>query len=140
MKNKTFKACTDLDQAKKLSKILPLESADMWFQYVGASYNKGVEKPIYFPMVIRNSETDKDIPCWSLAALLSVIPKIVKIKGRAYSPCLFPLSNGQWIYKLWYNSNEIIHSPVGYCCDNIVDCCYEMILRLHELKKIPIRK
>ena len=31
---KTLKAYTDLEQSKKLAKILPLESADMHYQYV----------------------------------------------------------------------------------------------------------
>ena len=51
-----------------------LESADMWYQYTGISIKDGSKKPIYFPMVIRDCESDEDIPAWSLSALLEVLP------------------------------------------------------------------
>ena len=69
-----IKSYTDLEQSKKLAKFLPLESADMWYQHTGFSIKDGSEKPIYFPMIIRDCESDKDIPCWSLSALISVLP------------------------------------------------------------------
>ena len=122
-----IKAYTDLEQSKKLAAILPLESADMY-------YMNGTKHV----MVIPNYETDffhlqeDDIPCWSLAALLDVIPKEVKIKGQRYAPCLFPITDGHWLYRLWYNSNEIIESPIAVWRDNPIDACVEMIIKLKE--------
>lgn len=118
-----MKSYTDLNQSKKLAEILPIESADMWFA-------NGI-------VVARDSVDEPDdikgvFPCWSLAALLEVLPKEVKIKGQIYAPCLFPIADGHWLYKLWYNSNEIIESPIAVWCDNPIDACYELILKLHE--------
>lgn len=121
-----MKAYTDLEQSKKLAEILPLESADMRYdEYV--SYIDGTPKVGY-----KKGVTD-GIPCWSLAALLGIMPKEVKIKGQIYAPCLFPIIDGHWLYKLWYSSNEIIESPIAVWCDNPIDACYEMIIKLHEL-------
>ena len=67
-----MKSYTDLEQSKKLAEVLPLESADMWYQHTGISIKDGAEKQIYFPMVIRDSESDEDIPCWSMGRLWEI--------------------------------------------------------------------
>jgi hypothetical protein len=127
-----MKAYTDLEQSKKLAEILPIESADMWYQYTGISIKDGSEKPIYFPMVRRDCESDEDIPCWSLAALISVLPKEVEIDGQRYAPCLFPIQD-KWLLKLWYNSNHTITSPIAIFSDNLIDACVAMIEKLKKL-------
>lgn len=129
----TIKAFTSLEQSKKLVQILPLESADMTFcgkdNVLMTPYLEAKES-----LLACVAKEESLHPCWSLSALLDVIPKKVEIKGQRYAPCLFPLSNGYWIYKLWYNSNEIIHSPCGVYCDNLIDACYEMIFQLKLYK------
>lgn len=114
----TIKSYTDLQQSKKLAEILPLESADMWYQYTGISIKDGSKKPIYFPMVIRDCESDEDIPCWSLAALLSVLPKGTNIST--------PKPINELGYCCWNQYDEIY-------ADNPIDACYRLILMLHEL-------
>lgn len=138
-----MKTYTDIEQSKKLAAILPHESADMHYNNVsikGINYvdeyraenmdyntaQKVLSKYLVNPMF-------SIIPCWSLAALLDIIPKEVKIKGQRYAPCLFPIIDGHWLYKLWYNSNEIIESPISVWHDNPVDACVEMVLKLHKL-------
>ena len=113
----TTKAYTDLNQSEKLAEFLPLESADMWYQYIGTSYELSSEKPLYFPMVIRDSETGHDIPCWSLAALFKVISNIFK-------------------YNLDYNGTSFILMVGDFEVSNkaAVDACVEMIEKLHEQK------
>ena len=74
----TTKAYTDIEQSKKLTKILPLESADMWYSYYSDSkYNHTIayKGEQWFLCKIRNSSYS-DIPAWSLSALL----KLIKIK------------------------------------------------------------
>ena len=140
----TIKSYTDLEQSKKLAKILSLESADMRYGYIAPydysdrMYDGGYDEiPYQKDFLIKNpnfsaNEYDAELPCWSLAALLDAIPKEVKIKGQRYAPCLFPIIDGHWLYKLWYNSNKIIESPIAVWCDNLVDACVEMILKLNE--------
>ena len=117
----TIKSYTDIEQSKVLANILPLESADMWYQHTGFNIKDGSEKPIYFPMVIRDCESDEDIPCWSLAALLSIIPNYKLSSEHNYHTCIAETSFGKETVT-WF--------------DNPVDACYEMVLRLHERKML----
>ena len=76
----TIKSYTDIPQSKKLAEILPIKSADMYYSYYhnpisGASYYE--ENPVFHIPINKN----KSLPCWSLAALLSVLPKNLNI-GR----------------------------------------------------------
>lgn len=122
-----MKSYTDLEQSKKLAEILPLESADMFLALNG--HIPVMSKYIDDGLVTADNTA---IPCWSLAALLSVLPKEIEIDGQHYAPCLFPVKN-KWLLKLWYNSNYTITSPISIFADNPVDACVEMILKLHKI-------
>lgn len=120
-----MKSYTDLEQSKKLAEILPLESADMWYQHIGYSIINGTEKLRYFPMVIRDCVSDEDIPCWSLSALLDVLPDEVgdnhyltlDKEGKEYC-CCYEDCNG--------------NSSLHVFASNPIDACVEMILKLKE--------
>ena len=63
-----MKSYTDLEQSKKLAEILPLESADMC--YIKREINNTfIETPIIKPI----GDVLKSLPCWSLAALLTIL-------------------------------------------------------------------
>ena len=70
-----IKSCCDLGQSRKLAEFLPLESADMCYE-VGEDLDGYITKTIYTPLV-HTPYNDNYIPCWSLAALLDVLPKII---------------------------------------------------------------
>ena len=125
-----MKSYTDLEQSKILAEFLPIESADMYFEPSAGFCTEPSEVKVGD---IKYAHP-RSVPCWSLAALLSVIPKEVEIKGQRYAPCLFPTTDGHWLYKLWYNSNAIIDSPIAVWCDNPLDACVEMIIKLNEQK------
>ena len=130
-----MKAYTDLEQSKKLIEILPINSADMHYATWTILDGEFIVSPNQ-GSTIENLQEDygyQIIPCWSLAALLGVLPKEVEIEGQHYVPCLFPVQN-KWLLKLWYNSNYTITSPVAIFSDNPIDACYEMILKLHKQK------
>lgn len=65
----TIKSYTDLEQSKKLAKILPIESADMFLAFNGIA---PVMSNYIDDGLVTADETA--IPCWSLAALLDVLP------------------------------------------------------------------
>ena len=68
----------------------------------------------------------KTIPCWSLAALLKYLSEI---KPQVYTPILFP-SKAKWILQFAeYGHGNVCEAS----CENPVDACYEMVLKLHEL-------
>ena len=127
-----MKSYTDLEQSKKLAEILPIESADMFYDGVQDLYKEKVYNiPINGSSItVRTGHliTKKDIkanlllPCWSLAALLSVIREAIgyTIYGvnNVYMSC--DLGDKPWKLETEVYGNE-------------VDACVEMILKLHEL-------
>lgn len=129
-----IKSYTDILQSKKLVEILPIESADMWYQYTGINIKDGSEKPIYFPMVMRDCESDKDIPCWSLAALLSVLPDEITDDGDVYRNMVFHLK-GKCIIQ-YPRLTTLWPSLLSVEVTNFIDACVEMIIKLHELKRL----
>lgn len=117
----TIKSHTDISQSKTLSKILPLDSADMFHfihevDTVGFGYKKDAEE-FY-------SKTEFDyIPCWSLAALLGVLPE--GIIENYYAPNL-QKENGK--YSIAYGDDELL-----CIADNPIDACVALIEKLNEL-------
>ena len=117
-----MKSYTDLNQSKKLTEILPIESADMRYdEYI--SHIDGTPKVGY-----KKGVTD-GIPCWSLAALLGVIPKHIK----DYNVLRIDISEND--FAIWYDE-------IGYGVNNdlpnittesAIDACVEMILKLYKL-------
>lgn len=113
-----MKSYTDIEQSKKLAEILPIESGDMWYSYYGnPKYNLTIayEGKQWFLCHIRNSSYT-DIPCWSLAALLNVLPSATLDSSDDHHYRIHCMER----YTEWY--------------DNAVDACYEMIIRLNESK------
>ena len=106
-------AYTNIEQSKKLAEILPLESADMYYSPLGDDTH---------PWVLESNLIEKDaVLCWSLAALLDILPY----------PTLAQHANGLWSLTSWVGTVEP-YSVGGY--DNKIDSCVEMITKLHELK------
>ena len=126
-----IKSYTNLEQSKKLAEILPLDSADMWYQYTGISIKDGSKKPIYFPMVIRDCESDEDIPCWSLTALLSVLPKIYYPVKDHETNLILGKPKDKWCVLYW-DTTGMQHGEQTLA-DNPIDACVDMIEKLHEL-------
>ena len=129
----TIKSYSDLQQSKKLAEILPLESAD--YTHLGKDEDNVLTRSYFESCSSELGEwigKDEMSPCWSLAALISVLPKEVEIDGQRYAPCLFPIQD-KWLLKLWYNSNHTITSPIAIFSDNLIDACVEMIEKLHKL-------
>ena len=119
-----MKAYTDLSQSKKLAEILPLESADMYYPnridilYQGAlpiEYKHG------------NPLLSQEIATWSLSALLSVLPNSIYDNTNEFSQLEITKKSVAYIHG---TTNGI---KLGALKDNLVDACYEMILKLHKL-------
>lgn len=108
----TIKAYTDIEQSRKLAKVLPIESADMCYYYKE-------DIPQLVPFARHNNRFY--IPCWSLAALLGILQY----------PTLFQGADQKWGCTVW------IDATMPYSVsdkDEPIDACYEMILKLNELK------
>lgn len=136
----TMKAYTDIEQSKKLIKILPIESADMYYQYALPKSDKIMHNPILGNPINALEWYNKGythfgkepltlneycIPCWSLAALLDVIKPINEntytIRGT--------LDGGALI-----SFDEITN--VMFQEEEIIDAAFEMVCWLKGNKKI----
>jgi len=110
----TIKSFTDLEQSKVLAKILPHESADMYYGYMK-------DKAHFLPY----SDTEVKAlctPCWSLAVLLDVIRKTIGYTLCGVNNVYISCELGDF---------KKIETEVVY--DNEVDACVEMIENLHDL-------
>lgn len=116
-----MKVYTDIEQSKILAKILPIVSADMWYSHYGhPGYNSVIayNEEQWFLCQIRNSYHD-DIPCWSLAALIELLPPVYTLK---------PMID--------LEGNSIYYSGHNTLCtngDTLIDACVNMIINLKKL-------
>lgn len=121
----TIKSYTDLEQSKALSEFLPIESADMRYTPFGDTH----------PWFLSNDLIEKDsTPCWSLAALLSVLPVMVNYKGSLIRLRMDKGNVGQDDYAIWYDDlDNGLSTNIASEAKNYIDACYEMIIKFHEL-------
>lgn len=114
-----MKSYTDLEQSKKLVEFLSLESADM--SWVSCDDGKQKYYQAENKKIILNYEKKHWLPCWSLTALLNILPE----------PDLVQNHEGLWMLKVW-DTKGFPWSVGGYI--NPIDACYSMIIKLHKLK------
>jgi len=124
----TTKMYTDINQSKKLAEILPLESSDMsydWF-VIGKEYSSIPQCRKFI---------DDELPCWSLAALLNVLPTTI---GNFFEKNALRLrmDKGENDFNIWYDNFDYgdVAEELDVKENNPVDACVEMIKKLHEQK------
>lgn len=121
-----MKSYTDIEQSKKLAEILPLESADMFLAMNGTLpvMSKYIDDGL-----VTADETA--IPCWSLAALMELIPDIIE-------DYVLRIDKADSKYFIWYDkigkgwSGAIVHPS----SENFIDAAFEMIVWLKENNKL----
>jgi len=127
----TTKSYTSLEQSRKLAEILPLESADMCYKCLDEDPYDIVCKPYsewkeeYKGLLIRGNANV--IPCWSLAALLDILPdNYIDVDDTIKHPSLMKTEDGRYM---------VIYSDFQYTLlyNYPVNACVEMILKLHKL-------
>lgn len=113
-----IKAYTDINQSRKLAEVLPIESADMHI-IAEDLVDEDTGDIISIELTKFGAPSSFEIPCWSLSALLNILPEI---------------QGGKPIISLDDNYITYPHmSDLHTKADNIVDACYEMILKLNKL-------
>lgn len=124
-----IKFYTDIEQSKKLAEILPIESADMY-------YTKDSLENYYcpIPLIGKYSAIHDQIPCWSLATLFNVLP--VSCDDEQHCLALInhnPNEKTEWLCAYEGDKGNLM---MEYYADNQIDACYEMILKLYNLKML----
>ena len=142
-----MKSYTNLEQSKKLAEILPNESADMY-------YHNRVDIPDNFPLPIEwkhgNPLLSQEIPCWSLAALMSLLPSEFTEKGE-YSETTYEIDIRKYaltddvdIYQIAYGNYKFYEDGSSSWKDMIntgekeerLYAAYQMVVWLKENGKI----
>jgi len=125
-----MKSHTNLEQSKKLAWILPPKSNDLWWNYYSVTIDDTTPLIIHIdePWVGSFNWANKsdNIPCWSLAALLDVLPYPQLSKDK--------LGSGKTGWMVSVYPNDCRYDSCWH--DNPVDACYEMVIKLHELKML----
>ena len=134
-----MKSYTDLEQSRKLAEILPFESADQtWVRIAIAGANLDVPEELQYR---HNGDmpfkffSGIGVPCWSLAALLSVLPNNEHIE-TTISIGSWKIDPVEYLPNTWWCEYEDTENQTEFniSADNPVDACYEMIIKLHEQK------
>ena len=135
-----MKSYTDIEQSKKLAEILPIESADMGWYY---SRNPQAARN---QMWVGTKAENADIPCWSLAALLDLLPSEFTTVGK-YATTTYEIKirkykfvNDVDIYQIAYGNYKFYEDGNSSWKDMIntgekeelIDAAFEMICWLKE--------
>ena len=142
-----MKAYTDLEQSKKLAEILPLESADMHYNNVSIKginyvdehraelmeYNRAIKVLSKYTI----NPLFEVIPCWSLAALLGLMPfHIIENNNRFGFYQVKGFNKQGETYRFGYktNNDSFLFETSWY--NDVIDAAFEMIVWLKENNKI----
>lgn len=130
-----IKSFSDLEQSRKLAEILQLETADMHYSRdFGGSWFVDLEaySSIKLPKYAVNNVEEHLLPCWSLAALLDLMPQRIYDElgcrtfgmGKSWDKCRYQVF---YEHKTAYVQKE---------AETAIDAVFEMIIWLKENKKI----
>ena len=124
-----MKAYTDIEQSNKLAEILPLESADMHYATWTILDGEFIVSPNQGSTIksLQEDYGNQIISCWSLAALLELLPKEINVLGTIYSIDIHA-NNKKWFIDYKCNNEEF----VGVYSSSLVDAAFEMITKLKE--------
>lgn len=138
-----MKSYTDISQSKRLAEILPLESSDMEYlleHWIDEKTGRHKEEYYEIPVVKVDDDCPLQqitLPCWSLAALLGVLPsRLFDSTPKRKELYLLPdLDKSYCFYRQFAvkTKGEIYLLTEGVCP---VDACVKMIMKLHELKML----
>lgn len=126
-----YKGFTSLKQSKQLMKLgIGIHKADMHYwettdgKTIGKlSYPPNIEFDSKFYYGTDNGKTYRYIPCWSLSALLEVLPKSINNEALSINP-------SATLWHIGYRNSYTVKA------DNAIDACYQLIVYLHELKML----
>ena len=142
----TIKSFTDIGQSKKLAEILPIKSADMLYKQILPKSDRISHVPVIgnpleslewfnkgYTYAGKKALSIEEycIPCWSLAALLEQLDdEIVDEYGNDYN--LNIVKEGLK-YQLYYQDSWRQEKDIETdYYDDMIDACYEMIMKLKE--------
>ena len=149
-----MKSYTDIEQSKRLGEIIPLESADMCYKCIGEDPYDVVLRPYSewreeYKGLLVAKEVDV-IPCWSLAALMDMLPSKFTQKGKHSETTYkihirkYALTEDVDLYQIAYGNYKFYEDGSSSWKDmintgekeNLIDAVFQMICWLKENKKL----
>lgn len=143
-----IKICTDINQSKKLIKLgIDINSADMRYGYIAPydfsdrMYDGGYDEvPYPKDFLLKNpnfsaNEYDRELPAWSLSALLNLLPKLYEFENDPDDGGCQPILCKGWDNNQWH----IVYRPSIYITEwynDPIDAAFEMVVWLKENNKI----
>ena len=121
------KICTSIEQSKKLIALgIDVNTADMYYNV--NSY--GIQdKPVAIGKVL-----SKDIPAWSLSALIELLPNKIVVNNEKYF-LHFTKNKVEYIGIVTWDGQKSISAEA----DNLLDACYNIIVKLkNDGNYIPV--
>jgi hypothetical protein len=122
------KICTDIPQSKKLIELgLDVKTADMMWEdwrLIDGDWKLSVGYDPEF----EQDYGRKCYPAWSLSALLEILPTL---DGRNPEFCR-DIRYNQW--HIFYHGTATLNLIDTKRYENLIDACYEMIIKLKEVK------
>lgn len=113
------KICTSIEQSKKLIELgIDINTADMYYDV--NSY--GIQSK---PDVAIGKVWSKDIPAWSLAALIELLPNKIVVNNEKYF-LHFTKNKVEFIGIVTWDGQKSISAEA----DNLLDACYNIIVKL----------
>lgn len=150
-----IKSHTNIEQSEVLAKILPLESADMYYSDVPVrewidetDTSKGThvvfKSHIFAIENLRDHRIGEgDIYAWSLTALLTILPNEIITDNRF--ECHYQISIRKYdggdnttLYQIAYGNNRGLsgswHDMINTGeKESLIDCCVQMIVGLRKM-------
>ena len=143
-----MKSYTDLEQSKKLTEIISIESADMHYARVKDEEYDWI--PLLSPIPKLCAEYIENIPCWSLAALMNLLPSEFTEVGK-YSTTTYEIKIRKYKFTDEVNLHQIAYGSYkwyedGSCSwsdmintgekEDLLDAVFQMICWLKENNKL----
>ncbi len=135
------KICTNIKQSQKLIELgIDVNSADTHYvrqktDFMGNPVDGKWSEPRYgynskyAHYVVQNFSSYEKLPCWSLSALLGILPKRYN-DNTVYIPLVGKYYGGDK-FICGYFGDGLLDWTFG---ETPVDACYKMIVKLNELK------
>ena len=158
-----MKAYTDIKQSKNLAKVLSINTADMRYgiiepyEFSDRMYDGGYSEIPYMkdffkknPDVSETELYDGELPAWSLAALINILPSEINIVGE-YSTSKYEIDIRKYkftdkcdLYQIAYGNHKIKEDGSSSWKDmintgekeDLIDAVFEMVVWLKEKGKI----
>ena len=125
-----MRAYTSIEQGNRLMELgVSPETCDMtWTTDMAGDFFPYPDLEFRPPIEYYNGVDN--VPCWSVPALLNLLPKVIRRDCNNYP--LYINVNPDNSYDIEYNANVI--AEVGFNREDLIDAVYEMVVWWYENK------